>query len=147
MTTSEIALIDTNILVYAADTTAEHYEASRDLRDRGIRGELPLAVSPQVLMEFFAVITNPRRVQQARSPEEARAEVEKYVRSPIRKIHPGIDILDRVLTLLAQHPNVSRQDIFDLFLAATMLENGLTRIYSYNQDHFTRFPELTVLTP
>lgn len=47
MTTSEIALLDTNILVYAADTTAEHYEASRELRDRGIRGEMALAVSPQ----------------------------------------------------------------------------------------------------
>lgn len=46
MTTSEIALIDTNVLVYAADTTAEHYDASRELRDRGIQGELPLAVSP-----------------------------------------------------------------------------------------------------
>jgi len=45
MTTSEIALLDTNILVYAADTTAEHYEASRELRDRGIRGEMALAVS------------------------------------------------------------------------------------------------------
>jgi predicted nucleic acid-binding protein len=98
-------------------------------------------------MEFFAVITNPRRVQQARSPQEARTEVEKYVHSSIRKIHPGADILNRVLTLLEQHPNISRQDIFDLFLAATMLENGITRIYSYNQDHFTRFLELTVLTP
>jgi predicted nucleic acid-binding protein len=147
MTISDITLLDTNILVYAADTTAEFHQPARELRDHGIRGELPLAVSPQILMEFFAVITNPRRVQQPRSPEEARAEIDKYVRSAIRKIHPGTDILNRVLTLLEQHPEVSRQDIFDLFLAATMLESGVTRIYSYNQEHFTRFPELTVLTP
>lgn len=127
MTTSEIALIDTNILVYAADTTAAFHEQAKRLRDRGVRGELLLAVSPQILMEFFAVITNPRRVRQPRSPAEARAEVEKYARSAIRKIHPGHDILDRVLILLQQHPTISRQDIFDLFLVATMQTNGVTR--------------------
>jgi predicted nucleic acid-binding protein len=98
-------------------------------------------------MEFFAVITNPRRVQQPRSPEEARVEVEKYVRSTLRKIHPGNDILDRVLTLLHQHPTISRQDIFDLFLVATMLTNSMTRIYTYNREHFTPFPDITILTP
>ena len=147
MTTSEIALLDTNILVYAADTTAEFHHPARELRDRGIHGELPLAASPQVFTEFFAVITNPRRVQQPRSPEEAREEIAKYVRSAIRKIYPGTDILDRVLTLLEEHPEISRQDIFDLFLVATMLTNSVTRIYTYNQEHFTRYPELTVLTP
>lgn len=147
MTTSEIALIDTNILVYAADTTAAFHEQAKRLRDRGVRGELLLAVSPQILMEFFAVITNPRRVRQPRSPAEARAEVEKYARSAIRKIHPGHDILDRVLILLQQHPTISRQDIFDLFLVATMQTNGVTRIYTYNREHFTPFPDMTVLTP
>lgn len=147
MTTSEIALIDTNILVYAADTTAAFHEQAKRLRDRGVRGELLLAVSPQILMEFFAVITNPRRVRQPRSPAEARAEVEKYARSAIRKIHPGHDILDRVLILLQQHPTISRQDIFDLFIVATMQTNGVTRIYTYNREHFTPFPDMTVLTP
>jgi predicted nucleic acid-binding protein len=41
MTTSEIALLDTNILVYAADTTAAFHDPARRLRDRGVQGELP----------------------------------------------------------------------------------------------------------
>lgn len=130
MTTSELAVLDTNILVYAADETAAFHVPSKAIRDRGVQGDLPVAVSPQILFEFFAVITNPRRVHQPRSPEEARAEMVKYVRSAIRKIYPGTDILDRVFTLLEQHPDVSRQDIFDLVLTATMLANGVIRIYS-----------------
>lgn len=148
MTTSDLALIDTNVLVYAADTTAAFHEPSKQLRDRGMRGELSLAVSPQVLMEFFAVVTNPRRVEHPRSPEEARAEIDKYVHAAaIRKIHPGNDILGRALTLMEQHPQVTRQDIFDLFLVATMFANGVTCIYTYNQEHFTRFEGIEVLTP
>jgi hypothetical protein len=39
MTTSdERALVDTNALIYAADTTAKFHEPSRQLRERNIRG-------------------------------------------------------------------------------------------------------------
>jgi predicted nucleic acid-binding protein len=109
MTTSDQrTLVDTNVLVYAADTTAEFHEPSRQLRDLGLRGEISLVVTPQVLMEFFAVVTNPR------SPEEAREEIEKYVGSVgIAKIYPHDDALDRMLGLLRQYPQVSRQEIFD----------------------------------
>jgi predicted nucleic acid-binding protein len=146
MTTSdERALLDTNVLVYAADAGSPFHEPAKQLRDRGFRGEIPLVVSPQVLLEFF---TNPRRVQTPRFPQEATAEITKYMGSRrIRTIHPRTDILRRVLALHAQHPQVTRQEIFDLHLAATMLANGITRIYTYNQQHFTPFPELTVLTP
>jgi predicted nucleic acid-binding protein len=68
-TSDQRALVDTNILVYAADITAEFHEPSRQLRDRGRRGEISLVVTPQMLMEFFAVVTNPRRVANPRSPE------------------------------------------------------------------------------
>ena len=60
-TSNDRALVDTNVLVYAADTSSSFHEPSRQLRDRGFRGEVPLVVTPQVLMEFFAVITSPRR--------------------------------------------------------------------------------------
>jgi predicted nucleic acid-binding protein len=144
----EPALLDTNVLVYAADAGSAFHDAARQLRDRGFRGEIPLVVSPQVLLEFFAVITSPRRVQTPRSPQEATAEMAKYMRSRrIRTIYPGPDILRRVLALHAQHPQVARQDIFDLSLVATMLANRIACIYTYNQQHFTPFQELTVLTP
>ena len=94
----EPALLDTNVSVYAADAGSPFHDAARQLRDRGGRGEIPLVVSPQVLLEFFAVITNPRRVHAPRSPQEASAEMAKYMRSRrIRTIYPGLDILRRVL--------------------------------------------------
>jgi predicted nucleic acid-binding protein len=66
MITSETALLDTNVLVYAADGTSPFHRASKNLRDRGLRGELSLCVFPQILSELFAVITNPKRVSNAR---------------------------------------------------------------------------------
>ena len=149
MTTSdERALLDTNIVVYAADAGSPFHVPAKELRDRGFRGELPLVISPQVLLEFFAVITHPRRVQTPRSPQEATAEMAKYMRSRrIRMIYPGADILRRVLAVHAQHPTISRQEIFDLSLLATMLSNGVTRIYTYNERPFRQIQGITVLIP
>ena len=42
---------------------------------------------------------------------------------------------------------VAKQEVFDLQLAATMLSNNVTRIYTYNQNDFSKFKELEVLTP
>jgi predicted nucleic acid-binding protein len=94
MTTSELALLDTNILVYAADETSAFHVPAKQLRDQGVQGDISVAVSPQILFEFFAVITNPRRVTQPRSPQEAREEMEKYLpATTIRKIYPGEDTM------------------------------------------------------
>jgi predicted nucleic acid-binding protein len=99
-------------------------------------------------MEFFAVITSPRRVTTPCSPEEARAEMEKYTRANrLQKIYPNQATLEQTLDFMRQHPEGARQEIFDLFLVATMMANGVTRIYTYNQQHFTRFAGIEVLTP
>ena len=72
MTTSEpLGLLDSNVLVYADQELSPFHVRARTLRDRGARGEIPVCVCPQVLLEFFAVVTNPKRVTQPLPPEEA----------------------------------------------------------------------------
>jgi hypothetical protein len=46
-TSDNRALIDTNVLVYAADTSSSFHEPSRQLRVCGFRGEIPFVVTPQ----------------------------------------------------------------------------------------------------
>ena len=73
--------------------------------------------------------------------------MEKYLHAAaICKIYLGEDIINRVLTLLQQHPQITRQDIFDSTLVATMQTNGVRRIYTYNRQHFTPFPDIEGLT-
>jgi len=81
MITSEISLVDTNVLVYAADETSPFHQVSKDLRDSGLRGEVSLCVFPQIFYEFFAIVTDPRRVHSPRSQQEAALEIEKYYRA------------------------------------------------------------------
>ena len=147
MIISETSLLDTNLLVYAADNSSPFYHAAKVLREKGLRGEMSLCVCPQVLTEFYAVITDPKRVDNPRSQDEALIEMEKYFDSiNILKIYPGPNIIEKTLDLLKTY-KITRQGIFDLYLVATMLSNNVTRLYTYNQDHFSKFKELEVLIP
>jgi predicted nucleic acid-binding protein len=147
MITSETALLDTNVLVYAADETSPYYRASKNLRDSGLRGEISLCIFPQILSEFFAVITNPKRVSNPRTQEEAVAEMERYIRAKyLLKVFPGPDALDITLALLGRYA-VTRHEIFDVQLVAAMLSNDLTRIYTFNRNHFSKFSEVETLEP
>ena len=106
-----------------------------------------LCVCPQVLFEFFAVVTNPGRVTRPMEPSEAVIEVKKYLRAKhILKVFPSADIVGAVVELLEEH-TIKGQAIFDLQLVATMLTNGISRIYTYNVEHFRRFPLLEVIVP
>jgi toxin-antitoxin system PIN domain toxin len=147
MTTSKAALLDSNVLVYAADASSSFHEASKNLRDKGIAGKISLCVCPQVLNEFFAIVTDPKRVTTPREPEEAMVEVEKYLQAEnILKILPGEEIIDKMRALFQTY-KVKKQQIFDLQLVATMLLNDITRLYTYNKVHFSNFKEIEVLSP
>jgi predicted nucleic acid-binding protein len=48
--------------------------------------------------------------------------------------------------LLARHA-VEGAGVFDLQIVATMLANGVQRIYTFNRGDFQVFAELTVVAP
>jgi toxin-antitoxin system PIN domain toxin len=147
MIISNLVLLDSNILIYSHQALSKFHARSRALLSKCLRGDLSLCVCPQVLNEFYGVITNPRRVTNPVSPEKVTAEVEMYVKAKnILKIHPKENILDIIVDLLKKY-KIKEQEIFDLQLVATMLSNNITRLYTFNQDDFSKFKEIEVLSP
>jgi predicted nucleic acid-binding protein len=57
-----------------------------------------------------------------------------------------VDTVQILLTLLRRNPVVGGS-VFDLQIAATMLANGVHRIYTFNTGDFRIFPELDVMAP
>lgn len=142
-----MGLVDTNVLVYRADRSSPFHSASVTLIDRGLRGEIPLCLSPQNLMEFYAVVTSSKRVTNPISPADARDEIEKYLQSTnLHQIYQTASLLPKLLELIRKYPP-QRQQIFDLQLVATMLINQVTLIYTFNVKHFSSYQEIQVQTP
>ena len=138
-------LFDSNILVYAHNLDSPFYEQARGLHQKVISGELEAAVAIQNLLEFYSVITNPSIVEAAKPPDEAKNLCLNYI-TYFEVIYPKEVALNTTLTL-AQHKKVIGRKIFDTFLVATMLANGLDIIYTNNEKHFEIFKEIKAVNP
>jgi predicted nucleic acid-binding protein len=135
------SLVDANILVYAASPAVAQYQASRAL----LESDAKLCVTPQIIAEFFSIVTNSRRVTLPFAPAEARVFIQELLsRVDVLPMLGGI--VPRWVALAEKH-NVTGPDVFDLQIVATMLENGVRRIHTFNRSDFELFPELEVLTP
>lgn len=135
-------LIDTNILVYAYDTSeAEKHEASKALLIK-IWEEGGGVVSLQNLMEFFVVIT--KKVENPIKIEDAKAIIKDFLKSDNWKI------IDRDMeTFLLAIDFVQKHNIhlWDAVIAATMKENDLIEIVTENKKDFDKIPNIKVLVP
>lgn len=147
MTTSKLSLLDTNILVYADNIDSPYHEKAEKIREEAKLGRIKVCVSFQNLLEFYSVMTNPKRIENCLSPEEANQEVEKYLSTKIiRKIGPKPTTLG-IAIKLNQKLKVVGQKMFDLFLAATMLDNGVKKILTANEGDFKGFDEIEAINP
>ena len=147
MISPEPYLLDTNVLVYAVDQMSPYHKAASSLANKGFNGDIQACVSPQILSEFFATVTNPKVVSATTEQKEVVSEMRKYfVSSRILKIYPTSATLKIMLDLLDKYA-VSRQDVYDLQLVATMLSNNITTICTYDVNGFRKYQGIEVLTP
>jgi predicted nucleic acid-binding protein len=98
-TASDAAFLDTNVLVYAADQSAALHSECRALLDRGLEGRERLVLSPQILSEFIAVVTNPSVMPNPLPPPDAYAHAETLAKS-FELIAPTPQVFERALDLL-----------------------------------------------
>jgi len=142
----EFVLFDTNLLVYARDLDSPYYQRSKELQDLVNSGELKAAITPQNLLEFYSVTTNLIKNKNADSQKEAIDEIEKYLISPFELVVPSGSEIGIVLRLIKDKKLRGRK-IFDVYLAATMLSNGIDTIYTANVKDFKMFSEIKAVNP
>jgi predicted nucleic acid-binding protein len=135
-------LIDTNVLVYAYDTSeGEKHIASRDLvRQLWIDGGGVVCL--QNLMEFFVVIT--RKVEHPVDVATATGLVQDFIGSDKwTVIDRDADTLLSAFELVAKHGI----HLWDAAIAATMMENDVSEIVTENSKDFSKIPALRVVAP
>ncbi len=138
-----IYTFDTNVLVYAADASSPLHTTARVVRDRAITEHHKVRLSYSVLLEFFAVVTDPRRVGNPLPPGEAWREVEAYL-SAFEVLYPNGRTFVELRNLISQY-RIKRQAIFDALIVAMMIQHEITGIYTANASDFGRFTEIEVL--
>lgn len=145
MTPSE--LIDANVLVYSVFAASPQYAASLSLLDKAADANASFYVFPHILAEFFAVITNPKRVAPPKTPQEALAAVERLLVLPRLSVLPlPAAAVTGWVQLIRSRP-VKAGKVFDRQTAAAMILYGINTIYTYNLADFQGIAGITAKEP
>ena len=140
-------LVDTNVLLYGVDASDPRCTRASAIIENADGSAPALCIAPQVAAEFCAVVTAPRRAAHPLTADEAREHVLWLLSLPhVRIIVPQQDTVTRFVGLLVEG-GLTSQRVFDALLAATMLDNGVTRIYTEDATHFARFAGVTAINP
>ncbi len=140
-------VIDTNILVYAANENSEHYAACRRFIDQRVRIPDPTFLTWGICYEFLRVTTHrgpfPHRINAVDASTFLSTLLSQPTFSVLTATNRHFDLLSLTLTEL---PEVSGNLVHDVHTAVLMREHGISQICTRDAD-FYRFPFLTVIDP
>ncbi len=140
------AVLDTNVLVYAHDRQSPFFAGASALLNAALRRPGLYAVTPQVLSEFFAVVSDGRRVPNPATPAAAADAVIRLYRSrSLAKVYPKRGTIARAVRLAARLDRRGAA-LFDVILAQTLLDNGVRRIVTEDVADFKDVAGLRVHT-
>ena len=140
-------VVDTNVLLYAADRDSDFYDACRSYIERLRNDNTPSYLSWNICYEFLRVSTHPRVFQSPWTTAAAWSFIEALM------IAPGFDLITETARhqavlqqTLSELPDLRGNVVHDIHTAVLMRENGISRICTRDSD-FVRFPFLTMVDP
>ena len=140
-------VIDTNILVYAADEDSPFHDRCRELIEDWRNQSSAWYTTWGIVYEFLRVITHPRVFRKPWLLSEAWNFIEAILVSPSLGIlvaeERHADVAAEVIKSL---PSLSGNVLYDAQTAILMREHGIKRIYTRDTDYF-RFPFLEPVDP
>ncbi|MEK6898948.1 MAG: PIN domain-containing protein [Nanoarchaeota archaeon] len=136
----KIALVDTNILVYAYEATeSERKNNAIKILEKCYNNEITLAISNQNLAEFSVVSLKKLKLE-ASKIKEIISDISQF--SGFKKIKYSEKTVISAIDLTKKYT----MSFWDALIAATMIENNITNIYTENEKDF-KIPFLNVINP
>ena len=140
-------VVDTNVLVYAANADAPEHARCRDLLERLRRSDSPWYLTWSIGYEFLRVVTHPRVMARPWDGDSAMTFLRLLLGAPAAGMLRETDRHRSVLhTVIAELPFLSGNLFHDAHTAALMREHGIRTIVTRDLD-FHRFPFLDVRDP
>lgn len=140
-------VVDTNVLVYAANRAAPEHERCRLLLLELRSQPMPWFLTWSIVYEFLRVATHARVLRRPLPPAEAWRFLESVLAAP------SLDLLieterhrDVLADLIAGTPQLAGNLLHDAHIVALMREHAVRSIYTRDLA-FHRFPGIEVLDP
>lgn len=140
-------VVDTNILIYAANEDFAEHKQCKDLVEGWCRQRRIWHTTWGIVYEFIRVVTHPRIFEKPWSCAQAWAFIERLLSAP------GINVLVETglhpaaaKEFFSQYPHIEGNLVFDAHTAILMREHGIGTIYTRDAD-FNKFSAIRVIDP
>jgi toxin-antitoxin system PIN domain toxin len=142
-----VLVVDTNVLVYAADGDSQFHAACRSWLERQRGGAEAWYTTWAILYEFLRVTTYPRVMRRPWNAPQAWNFAARLLDSPSLSVlvatqrHPIV-----AEQVIGEMPHLAGNLLHNVHTAVLMREHGIRRICTRDAD-FHRFPFLEVIDP
>lgn len=134
-------LIDSNVIIYAINKSSpKHKPAQKYLEEKKDR----LAVAHQNIFESLRILTHPKFTSPMSSANALRAV--EAITDNLNLIYPNYDTYFVARSLIKKY-GITSNRIFDTYLTATALSNGINVIVTDNEADFISLKEIKVHNP
>lgn len=138
-------LVDTNLLLYAYDSSSAFHEGARGWVESAFSGTATVLLPWMVVLAFLRITTHARALACPLSASEARDIVDSWFEQPAVRLAEPTERHWDILRALLVDAHVHGPLVTDAHLAALAIEQGAT--LCTNDRDFTRFPGLAVEFP
>ena len=140
-------VVDTNILIYAANMDAPESDRCIRLVERWRAQATPWYLTWGIAYEFLRVTTHPRVLPHPFTVRDSWRFLERLFASPGLRVLTETDRHHLVAAeVFSEVPDLGGNLVFDAHTAILMREIGIKTIYTHDL-HFHRFAFLNVLDP
>ena len=148
MSVNPKTLIDSNVLIYAADKESLYHEESLSVFREYLQKGCYLA--DLSLIEFFQVITDSKKTPKPCSPKEASQYIKQLINTP------EIEVLKLIILDILNNPeltddlkryDITRYGIYDYLIASCMRINGIRQIVTFNDKDFQKYEWVEPINP
>ena len=137
---------DTNVLVHAHRSDSEWHCAARAQIEALATGRVLWGIPWPCVHEFLAVVTHPRIYAPPSTTEQAIAQVDAWLESPVATLLAESNSHWRTLKRQLLAGRIVGPMVHDGRIAAVCLTHGVTEFWTADRD-FSRFPSLSVRNP
>jgi hypothetical protein len=142
-----VFVVDTNVLIYAANECSSGHQASKSLLMKWRSQTEPWYLTWGIIYEFLRVSTHPRVFSKPLSLDKAWAFLDATLASPAAGVLQETQRHEELFKeVAAEVPGLAGNLVFDAHTAVLMREHGIRRIYTHDAD-FRRFLHLEVIDP
>jgi hypothetical protein len=140
-------VVDTNVLVYAADRHSEFNDACRSFLEARMADPSPTYLTWNICYEFLRVVTHSRVFEKPWSIGESLSFVQSLLATDsFRVLEPSERHVAVLSQTVSQFPDIRGNLVHDLHTAVLMREHGISQICTRDTD-FQRFPFVTIFDP